>query len=126
MSRLVSSLGMGVFARSSLENTKEMKWLSKSLHLVVQNHGREKEVYNSLLSSHDNILRYLASDIFHEDGEKEHWLITEYHPHGSLYDRLNRLTFDPLIMMRMAISMCRELTHILRSLQVKPKQPSYH
>ena len=73
---------------------------------------REKEIYNTVLLRHDNILGFFASDIFSNDGATELWLITQYHPHGSLYDYLNRHTINPTIMMRMAISMCRGLTHL--------------
>lgn len=73
---------------------------------------RETEIYNTVLLRHDNILGFFASDIFSNNGVTELWLITQYHPHGSLYDYLNHRMLNPTIMLRMAISMCRGLTHL--------------
>ncbi len=73
---------------------------------------RETEIYNTVLLRHDNILGFFASDVFSDNGMTELWLITQYHSHGSLYDYLNLYTVPPKIMMRMAISICRGLTHL--------------
>lgn len=73
---------------------------------------RESEIYNTVSLHHDNILGFFASDIFSNSDVTELWLITQYHPHGSLYDYLNRQTISPKIMMRMAISTCKGLTHL--------------
>ena len=73
---------------------------------------RETEIYNTVLLRHDNILGFFASDIFSNNGVTELWLITQYHPYGSLYDYLIKRTLTPTIMMRMAISTCRGLTHL--------------
>ena len=73
---------------------------------------RESEIYNTVLLRHDNILGFFASDVFSNNGVTELWLITQYHPHGSLHDYLIRHTISPKIMMRMAISTCKGLTHL--------------
>ena len=73
---------------------------------------RETEIYNTVLLRHDNILGYMASDIYSLDGVTELWLVTQFHPHGSLFDYLNRETISPRIMMKMAITTCKGLTHL--------------
>ena len=84
---------------------------------------RETKIYNTVLLRHDNILGFFASDIFSNNGVTELWLITQYHPNGSLYDYLNQKTVSPKIMMKMAISTCNGLAHLhteLLSTVVKP------
>lgn len=52
---------------------------------------RETEVYSQLLPSrHDNILGYVGSDMTSRSSCTQLWLVTHYHPLGSLYDYLNR------------------------------------
>ncbi|CAK9801289.1 Activin receptor type-1 [Anthophora quadrimaculata] len=53
--------------------------------------ARETEVYSQLLPSrHDNILGYVGSDMTSRASCTQLWLVTHYHPVGSLYDYLNR------------------------------------
>lgn len=73
---------------------------------------RESEVYNMVPLRHENILIFFASDMVSHDGATEFWIITQFHPHGSLYDYLNLLTVSPVIMLRMSISICRGLTYL--------------
>lgn len=73
---------------------------------------RESEIYNTVLLRHDNILGFVACDVFSDNGVTELWLITQFYPHGSLFDYLNRHSVNPKIMMRMAISVCKGLTHL--------------
>lgn len=52
--------------------------------------ARETEVYSQLLPSrHDNILGYVGSDMTSRASCTQLWLVTHYHPLGSLYDHLN-------------------------------------
>lgn len=52
--------------------------------------ARETEVYSQLLPSrHDNILGYVGSDMTSRASCTQLWLVTHYHPLGSLYDNLN-------------------------------------
>ncbi|XP_012284466.1 activin receptor type-1 [Orussus abietinus] len=52
--------------------------------------SRETEVYSQLLPSrHDNILGYVGSDMTSRASCTQLWLVTHYHPLGSLYDHLN-------------------------------------
>ncbi|XP_066592136.1 activin receptor type-1-like [Prorops nasuta] len=53
--------------------------------------ARETEVYSQLLPSrHDSILGYVGSDMTSRGSCTQLWLVTHYHPLGSLYDHLNR------------------------------------
>lgn len=53
--------------------------------------ARETEVYSQLLPSrHDNILGYVGSDMTSRASCTQLWLVTHYHPMGSLFDYLNR------------------------------------
>jgi len=60
---------------------------------VFQSHGkdswqREIDIFQTADLQHKNILLFLSSEIH----RNEHWLLTEYHPQGSLYDLLHRNT----------------------------------
>nr|BBD17789.1 saxophone [Athalia rosae] len=53
--------------------------------------ARETEVYSKLLPSrHDNVLGYVGSDMTSRGSCTQLWLVTHYHPLGSLYNHLNR------------------------------------
>ena len=51
---------------------------------------RETEIYSTTLLRHENILGYIGSDCTSRNSCTQLWLITHYHPLGSLYDHLNR------------------------------------
>ena len=78
---------------------------------------RETEIYNTVLLRHDNILGFFASDMISNNGVTELWLITQYHPFGSLYDYLNQETVTPRILFQLATSMCSGLSHLHQGLQ---------
>jgi len=83
---------------------------------------REKEVYSSPLC-HENILHYIASDVLSFDGVTEHWLITQYHPNGSLYSYLKRTALSVAEVLHMALSILRGLTYLhthIRGTTYKP------
>ncbi|KAK7092552.1 activin receptor type-2B-like [Littorina saxatilis] len=48
----------------------------------------EQEIYNLPQMSHDNVLRFIASEKRGENLNIELWLLTEFHENGSLYDYL--------------------------------------
>lgn len=52
--------------------------------------ARETEVYSQLLPRHENILGYIGSDMTSKVSCTGFWLVTHYHPLGSLYDYLSR------------------------------------
>lgn len=80
--------------------------------------SNEKEIYNTLASTNPNILRYYASDIFElpvaENSDVvsttsslnyEYWIMTEYHPVGSLYDflKLQHLSWPQMVRLLVCI-----------------------
>lgn len=56
--------------------------------------GRETEFYNQFALRHENILRYYSSDITSRNGCTQLWIVTAYHPLGSLYDYLQDHILD--------------------------------
>ncbi|KAI6646398.1 ACVRI [Oopsacas minuta] len=75
---------------------------------------RETGIYNTVLLRHDNILTCLGSDMISNDGVTELWLVTHYHPFGSLYDYLNKSTvqLEMNIFSQLAISAINGLVHL--------------
>ena len=54
-----------------------------------QSWARETEVYNTMMLRHENILGYLGSDMTSKNNtETVLWLVSYYHPLGSLYEFL--------------------------------------
>lgn len=54
----------------------------------------EKDVYSLPQMKHNNILLYLGAERRNEGIDSELWLITEYHPNGSLHDYLKTYTVN--------------------------------
>lgn len=85
---------------------------------------REREIYNSFNMRHDNILTYVAADILSNNGVTELWLITQFHPRGSLFDELHR---DPLSieqMVKYMFSACRGIAYLHMEFQGTQGKPS--
>lgn len=73
--------------------------------------SNEKDIYNTLSTTNPNILKYFCSDVhelpktqqstnsFFPFYSNEYWIMTEYHPNGSLYDYLkaNYLTWFQMV-----------------------------
>ena len=78
--------------------------VKKFMSIDSQSWQRETEVYTTNNLTHDNILRLIASDMISDNGATELWLITQYHPHGSLYDYLNKNELAARTLMQMMIS----------------------
>ena len=74
--------------------------------------ARETEIYNTVYLINDNILGFFASDMVSNNGVTELWLITHYHPNGSLYDYLNLEVVSVDVMTRMISSCCKGLAHL--------------
>ena len=51
---------------------------------------RETKIYSTILLRHDHILVYLGNDCISKNSNTQNWIVTQYHPLGSLYDFLNR------------------------------------
>ena len=86
---------------------------------------RETEIYNQVLLPNENILSYLAGDIISNRGETQMWLITQYHPKGSLFDYL--LHHEPLTSMEaitLAVSAASGLVHLHTEIQGAQWKPA--
>merc|ERR1740123_2240946 len=73
---------------------------------------RETEIYSTTLLRHENILGYIGSDCTSRNSCTQLWLVTHYHPLGSLYDHLNRTTLTKAETMRMLITTITGLVHL--------------
>lgn len=76
--------------------------------------NREKDIYSIVLIRNDNILGYIGADMISNNGVTELWLITQYHPLGSLYDFLSvpDVKLTPSRMILLALSICNGLHHL--------------
>ncbi|MFH4977134.1 hypothetical protein AB6A40_003843 [Gnathostoma spinigerum] len=78
----------------------------------------EKEIYQTQMLNHENILQFVAADIGSDDSITRMMLITDFHRHGSLFDYLQRgetLSVDEAL--RLAHSAVCGLEHLHTSLR---------
>ncbi|CAG4968864.1 unnamed protein product [Colias eurytheme] len=73
---------------------------------------RETEVYSTVLLRHENILAYVGSDMTSRNSCTQLWLITHFHPLGSLYEHLARTTLTRHQMMVICLSIVNGLLHL--------------
>lgn len=73
---------------------------------------RETEIYRSNLIRHENILGFIASDNKDTGTATQLWLVTEYHPLGSLFDVLQNQTVTKEEMLTMALTSTNGLMHL--------------
>ncbi|RVE53449.1 hypothetical protein evm_001819 [Chilo suppressalis] len=73
---------------------------------------RETEIYSTVLLRHENILAYVGSDCTSRGSCTQLWLITHFHPLGSLYEHLNRSTLTRHQMMALCLSAANGLLHL--------------
>ncbi|CAG9131225.1 unnamed protein product [Plutella xylostella] len=73
---------------------------------------RETEIYSTVLLRHDNILAYIGSDMTSQNSCTQLWLITHYHPLGSLYEHLARAPLTRQQMMLVCVSVVSGLLHL--------------
>jgi serine/threonine protein kinase len=73
---------------------------------------RETQIYQTVMINHPNVLSFIASDVATKDSTTRMWLITQYHPYGSLYDFLNNNTVDAEIMLSLARSAIAGIMHL--------------
>ncbi|KAF8560819.1 hypothetical protein P879_09886, partial [Paragonimus westermani] len=73
---------------------------------------RETEIYQTVMLRHANILGFIAADNKDNGISTELWLITEYHPLGSLYDFLHEHCFLPAALVRAVASIVNGLAHL--------------
>jgi serine/threonine protein kinase len=74
--------------------------------------SRERQIYETNLLRHSNILGYIASDIMGVGCSVHMLLITEYHPHGSLYDYLQVNKMSKTMLVRFLLSIVNGLNHL--------------
>lgn len=86
---------------------------------------REKEIYQTVSLRHDSILGFIASDITAGKNQMiEMYLITAYHPHGSLYDFLQCHSLNKHTMIKLALSASAGLNHLHTEIQGTEGKPS--
>jgi len=73
---------------------------------------RETEIYSTTLLRHENILGYIGSDCTSRNSCTQLWLVTHYHPLGSLYDHLNRTALTKVDTLRILITAITGLVHL--------------
>merc|ERR1719187_2557741 len=73
---------------------------------------RETEIYSTTLLRHENILGYIGSDCTSRNSCTQLWLVTHYHPLGSLYDHLNRVALSMTETMKILITTITGLVHL--------------
>ncbi|XP_042204726.1 activin receptor type-1-like isoform X2 [Homarus americanus] len=74
--------------------------------------ARETEIYSTVLLRHENILGFYGSDMTSRGSCTQLWLVTHYHPRGSLYDHLNTHSLDHTSLMTAALSTINGLLHL--------------
>ncbi|KAK6618719.1 hypothetical protein RUM43_013110 [Polyplax serrata] len=74
--------------------------------------NRETEIYSTVLLRHENILGYIGSDMTSRNSCTQLWLVTHYHPLGSLYDHLNRTSLTHHQMMKICLTIVSGLVHL--------------
>ena len=57
-------------------------------------------------------LGFIAADNKDNGAWTQLWLVSDYHEHGSLYDFLQRASFDVPSMMKLAVSIASGLAHL--------------
>eukprot|EP00117_Sycon_ciliatum_P037559 scpid31989/ scgid28073/ Activin receptor type-1; Activin receptor type I; Serine/threonine-protein kinase receptor R1; TGF-B superfamily receptor type I len=90
------------------EDVAVKKFYARDEHSWVQ----ESQIYNSRMLNHENILSYYGSDMLSKDDRTELWLITQFHPLGSLYDYLLHNDLDVDTTLNFVYSMASGLNHL--------------
>ncbi|KAL4655532.1 serine/threonine-protein kinase receptor R3 precursor-like [Arapaima gigas] len=93
-------------------------WMGESVAVKIfssrdeQSWFRETEIYNTVQLRHENILRFIASDMTSKNSSTQLWLITHFHELGSLYDVLQYSSLAPESCLRMCTSVASGLVHL--------------
>ncbi|XP_063844866.1 activin receptor type-1-like [Scylla paramamosain] len=74
--------------------------------------ARETEIYSTVLLRHENILGFYGSDMTSRGSCTQLWLVTHYHPRGSLYDYLTTHTLDHTSLITVALSTINGVLHL--------------
>lgn len=82
---------------------------------------REREIYETSMLRNDYILTYLAADMY-EHGYStciEMWMVTDFHPHGSLFDYLNQHSLSEYEMITFARTTASGLSFLHTELRTR-------
>ena len=86
---------------------------------------RETEIYTTVLLRHDYILGFIASDIASgADQQTNMYIITDYHPNGSLQNYLKSHTLTASNMIKLALSASKGLCHLHTEIQGTHGKPA--
>ena len=72
----------------------------------------EKDIYQTCLIRHPNILRFIAADNKDIGIATQLWLISEYCDMGSLYEVLDNQTLDEGVMLKLCLTAASGLAHL--------------
>jgi hypothetical protein len=67
---------------------------------------------STMLFRHENILGYIGSDMTSRNSITQLWLVTHFHPLGSLYDHLNRHSLNQVQLLHLSISAISGILHL--------------
>ncbi|CAH8582893.1 unnamed protein product [Schistosoma rodhaini] len=73
---------------------------------------RETDIYQTVMLRHANILGFIAADNKDTGLSTQLWLITDYHPLGSLYEFLQQHCLTPFALLRAVASITNGLAHL--------------
>ncbi|CBY30496.1 unnamed protein product [Oikopleura dioica] len=79
----------------------------------------ELDIYKTQMISHRNILRVIAAASRDNGTATERWLVTEFHPHGSLYDYLGTHSLKPLQCFKLLNSLICAIEHLHRTIHTR-------
>lgn len=84
----------------------------------------EKNMYSSYKLSHENILSFHAAEKGCQADVIQYWIITEYHPHGSLADYLTNYVLSFKKLTKLSLSMVAGLVYLHgENLSASPPKP---
>lgn len=110
---ILRELGRGRYGTVMLGKWQEEYVAVKMFHSTEEKSwARETEIYQSVLLRHENILCFVASDINGNGSWTELYLITDYHPNGSLHDYLQNRSLDLLSALKLAHTAACGLAHL--------------
>ena len=125
--QLLELIGQGRFGRVHRGIWRGDSVAVKIFSTVDENSWfRETGIYNTVLLRHDNILTCLGADMISKEGVTELWLVTHYHPFGSLYDYLNKsnVQLEMNIFAQLAISAINGLVHLHWDISGRHNKPA--
>ncbi|XP_062509181.1 activin receptor type-1C-like [Corticium candelabrum] len=111
--RLVDTIGKGRFGE-----VWKAEWQKQAVAVKIF-HSREEEswlrevdLYQIPMLRHENILGFIAADLFSTGSQTQLWLITDYHDNGSVYDYLQVNIIDLPLLHKMVLSTASGVAHL--------------